>query len=279
MRSKDHDDEYRVWESVRALLGLLKRYARAAKTRERAVRIARRLKGRLSKLDTDGDILCQEALSLICQVEGDLNGAVQHRERQIGLIRKLHAIALGTPHEGVALEAFGYKALRAGLSTLAALYFGVGEPDKAIAALIESNLIAAHHGKGRGSSYLVGTPGEPTAFLGDYYEHFCPFAFTQSRLGSESHTAPVRALADPGLASRVTMSIDDFGRSMAFGVGGTGTLAMAIFSDPFGKCLRGRPPRVQRRPSKGSWQVVVYQDEPHSGMYRSFRTEAATPGR
>lgn len=113
----------------------------------RADPYAKRLAKLLSQAYPDHDgIFGEECWSLVYESRGDLSRAIQHRENEIRLIRRLHDISRNSPSEDVALEHYGYTDLSDRLDLLATLYRDAGNLDKAIAVLRESKQLCKTHG-------------------------------------------------------------------------------------------------------------------------------------
>lgn len=91
-------------------------------------------------------ILGQECWSLICEVRGDLAGAIAYREREIELIKRLHRISVNTPGREFALRGYDYSDWSDRLDLLAILYHDAGDIAKAIRVLKESRRLCKRHG-------------------------------------------------------------------------------------------------------------------------------------
>lgn len=108
---------------------------------------ADRLQRILRKADPNHQVLLgAECRSLVCETKGDIRGAIEYREHEIRLIRKLWIISRGTPSEEFALQDYGPADLSDRLNLLALLYRENGELDKAIATLLESKQLCEEHG-------------------------------------------------------------------------------------------------------------------------------------
>jgi hypothetical protein len=113
-----------------------------AKARPYAARLQRLLK----REDSDQEsILGQECRSLICELRGDLVGAIRHREAEIRRIRRLHGITSEEQWD-VVCACYDYNDLSDRLDILALLYDQIGETDRAIRILRESKAYCARHG-------------------------------------------------------------------------------------------------------------------------------------
>lgn len=91
-------------------------------------------------------IFGEECWSLVCEVQGDLAGAIAHREREIELIKRLHRISTNTPGRDIALRDYGYSDWSDRLDLLAILYHDAGNLQKAIQVLKESRRLCRRHG-------------------------------------------------------------------------------------------------------------------------------------
>jgi tetratricopeptide (TPR) repeat protein len=91
-------------------------------------------------------ILGQECWSLVFETKGDLPKAIEHRQNEIRLIRRLHEICRNKPSAHPALEDYGYNALSDRLELLATLYHAAGQLDRAIETVQESKRLCKEHG-------------------------------------------------------------------------------------------------------------------------------------
>jgi hypothetical protein len=91
-------------------------------------------------------ILGVECWSLICEVRGDLAGAIAYRGHEIELIKRLHRISVNTPGRDFALRGYDYSDLSDRLDLLAILYHDAGDIRKAIRVLKESRRLCQRHG-------------------------------------------------------------------------------------------------------------------------------------
>jgi hypothetical protein len=113
----------------------------------RACAFAKRLGQVLSTSSPGHDaIFPEECWSLICEATEDLPGAIKHRENEVRLIKRLHALSRRTPHQDDALQLYGYDDLSDRLDLLAVLYRDSGDLDKAIRLLHESKQLCEKHG-------------------------------------------------------------------------------------------------------------------------------------
>src|SRR5262245_54257834 len=93
---------------------------------------ARRYANRLEKLlplaDPDHEsILGEECWSLVYESKKDRPTAIEHRENEIRLIRRLHALSLTESQREVVLKAYGYEDLSDRFDLLATLYHDNGQ--------------------------------------------------------------------------------------------------------------------------------------------------------
>jgi tetratricopeptide (TPR) repeat protein len=119
-------------------------YGRAdpRKARPHAERLARLLPRAAPDHDA---ILGEECWSLVYETRGDLRKAIEHRENEIRLIRRLHDVSRGAPNEEDMLEGYGYDDLSDRLDLLATLYHDNGQLGRAIDILGESKKLCASH--------------------------------------------------------------------------------------------------------------------------------------
>ncbi len=115
----------------------------AARARAFAERLARLL-SRASR--SDEAIVPEECRSLICEARGDLPGAIKHRENEIRLMKRLHAISRTSPQREDLLRLHGYGDLSDRLDLLAVLYHESGQQDRAIATLQDSKRLCEESG-------------------------------------------------------------------------------------------------------------------------------------
>ena len=94
----------------------------------------------------DHVIVPEECRSLICEVRGDLPGAIKHRENEIRLIKRLHRISQNTPSRNFALSQYDYSDLSDRLDLLATLYHEAAKPKRALRTLEESKHLCTTHG-------------------------------------------------------------------------------------------------------------------------------------
>jgi hypothetical protein len=108
---------------------------------------AERLECLLARVDPRQEaILGEECRSLIRETKGDLGKAIEHREREIRLIRRLYKLSRKTPFEAVALKGYGPQDLADRLDLLAILYHDSGHLDRAIRTLRQSRRLAEKDG-------------------------------------------------------------------------------------------------------------------------------------
>lgn len=106
---------------------------------------------RLERLPTRADskhesILGEECWSLIYETRGNISKAIESRENEIRLMRRLHELAGTSKKDSVALAGRGYGDLSDRLDLLATLYYDRGDLDKAISLLRESKHLCENHG-------------------------------------------------------------------------------------------------------------------------------------
>ncbi len=91
-------------------------------------------------------IFGEECWSLVHEVKGDFAQAIQHRENEISLIRRLHEVCRSLPNKDVALEGYGYQNLSDRLDLLAGLYLDCDRLEEAVTLLQESQQLCRAHG-------------------------------------------------------------------------------------------------------------------------------------
>jgi hypothetical protein len=108
---------------------------------------AQRLERLLRKADPAHEaIFGEECWSLVYETKGDFPKAIERRENEIRLIRRLHEIAHNTPHQDLVLKDYGYDDLSDRLDLLATLHHDSGSLNKAITILKESKRLCDAHG-------------------------------------------------------------------------------------------------------------------------------------
>ena len=109
--------------------------------------IARRLERLLSEVSSDQQtILGEGAWSLVLECKGDLLGAIQRRENEIQLIKRLLQIASKAPDPQAILKHYDYSDLGDRLDLLAILYHDAGNLEQALKVLRQSKLLCENHG-------------------------------------------------------------------------------------------------------------------------------------
>jgi len=113
----------------------------------RARAFAQRLAALLSNASPGHDaIFPEECWSLIYEARQDLPGAIKHRENELRLMKRLHAISRNSGQEEDVYRLYGYDDLSDILDLLAVLYRDNGSVDKAISTLHESKRVCETHG-------------------------------------------------------------------------------------------------------------------------------------
>jgi tetratricopeptide (TPR) repeat protein len=114
--------------------------------RAKALRFCNRLEKLLQRTSSVHEaILGQAAWSLVYDLKGDLPKAIQHREREIKLIRRLWDISRGTPGEALVFQQHDASDLSDRYDLLAILYHDAGNLNKAIRVLRESEQLCKEH--------------------------------------------------------------------------------------------------------------------------------------
>jgi tetratricopeptide (TPR) repeat protein len=114
---------------------------------QKARPIARRLKRLLSEISSDEQtILSESAWALVLECKGDLRGAIQHRENEIRLMKRLLQISLKAPDPKAILKHYDYSDLRDRLDLLAILYHDAGNLEQALKVLRQSKALCEKQG-------------------------------------------------------------------------------------------------------------------------------------
>jgi hypothetical protein len=108
---------------------------------------AERLERLLSRVASNHEaIFGEECWSLVYEAKRDYPKAIEHRENEIRLIRRLHNIAADAPHKELVLRDYGYGDLSDRLDLLATLYHDSGDSGKALTILHESRQVCENSG-------------------------------------------------------------------------------------------------------------------------------------
>jgi hypothetical protein len=135
------------WDEIEYLYRKLLYWFCEREDRRRAAAFCDRLEPLLNQVSPDDKVIVgEECRSLICEVRGDLGGAIRHRENEIRLIKRLHRISLNTPSRNLALSHYDFSDLSERLDLLAALYHEAGDLDRAIRILKESKQLCEKRG-------------------------------------------------------------------------------------------------------------------------------------
>lgn len=135
-----------AWDEIKYLYDKLLYWFYSRQLPQRARVYAKRLQKLVKQVDGDEkSILGQECRSLICEIHGDLAGAIRHREEEIRKIRRLHKISENTPQWDLACRDMDYTYLSDQLDLLALLYDAAGDTRKAIRTLEESKEFCGQH--------------------------------------------------------------------------------------------------------------------------------------
>ena len=135
------------WDEIEYLYRKLLYWFCEREDRRRAAAFCDRLEPLLNQVSPDDKVIVgEECRSLICEVRGDLGGAIRHRENEIRLIKRLHRISENTPSNNFALSQYDYSDLSDRLDLLATLYREAGKPKRALRVLEESKKLCAAHG-------------------------------------------------------------------------------------------------------------------------------------
>lgn len=136
-----------AWDEIDYLYMKILDWFYGRENRRKALPFCVRLQALLEKTpEAHEAILGAECWSLICEVRGDLAGAIAYREREIEMIKRLHRISVNTPGRDFALRGYDYSDWSDRLDLLAILYHDAGDIAKAIDILKESRRLCKRHG-------------------------------------------------------------------------------------------------------------------------------------
>lgn len=137
---------YDEWDEIDYLYMKILDWFYGKGDRRKALPYCARLQPLLEKASSDHEaILGEECWSLICEVRGDLVGAIAYREHEIELIKRLHRSAVNSPSRDFVLRGYDYSDLSDRYDLLAMLYHDTGNIAKAIRILNESRRLCQRH--------------------------------------------------------------------------------------------------------------------------------------
>ncbi len=135
------------WDEIQYLYHKILHWFYPLRDRSKALHFCKRLEELLRKAASRHEAILGEACwSLLYEVRGDLAKAIQYRECEIQLIRRLWEISKGTPGEEFVLKDYDVSDLSDRLDLLAILYRDAGDLEKAIQVLEESKQLCKSHG-------------------------------------------------------------------------------------------------------------------------------------
>ncbi|HET6883726.1 MAG TPA: hypothetical protein VFI31_26465 [Pirellulales bacterium] len=135
------------WDEIEYLYQKLLYWLYEREDPAKAATYADRLEQLLLSVDPRHEsILGEECWSLIYETRGDIAKAIEHRENEIRLMRRLHELTRDAAENSLALEGRGLGHLSDRLDLLAMLYHDRGEVDRAISLLRESKQLCQAHG-------------------------------------------------------------------------------------------------------------------------------------
>jgi tetratricopeptide (TPR) repeat protein len=150
MKSKPPADRRKFageWDEIGYLYDKLLYWLYKRADREKARTFAKRLEQLLPKVSRAHDgIFGEECWSLLYEAKGNLAKAIEHRENEIRLIRRLHEISRDAEHEHLVHKQYSYDDLSDRLDLLAVLYHDSGNLEKALSTLWESKRLCDKHG-------------------------------------------------------------------------------------------------------------------------------------
>jgi tetratricopeptide (TPR) repeat protein len=135
------------WDEIEYLYQKLLHWLYEREDAGKAAPFAERLERLLITADPNHEsVLGEECWSLIYETRGEMNKAIEHRENEIRLMRRLHELAGASKNKSIALAGRGYDDLSDRLDLLATLYHDRGDVDKAISLLRESKCLCESRG-------------------------------------------------------------------------------------------------------------------------------------
>ena len=136
-----------AWDEIEYLRDKLLYWLYQRQDKDKARPYADRLARLLADADPEHEaLLGEECWSLVHEAKGDLAKAIQHREREIELIRRLHDLAQNELHRDAMLRGYGLEDLTDRLDLLGVLYHDSGNLDKAVSTLEQSKRICRQQG-------------------------------------------------------------------------------------------------------------------------------------
>jgi tetratricopeptide (TPR) repeat protein len=134
------------WDEIDYLYDKLLYWLYQREDTNKARPFAERLEQLLPKASPDHQaIFGEECWSLAYEARQDLKKAIEHRENEIRLIRRLHAVSRNSVNKELLLTNYAYGDLSDCLDLLATLYRDDGNLDKAITTLLESKKLCETH--------------------------------------------------------------------------------------------------------------------------------------
>ena len=135
------------WDEIQYLYQKLLYWLYGREDAVKAAPYAERLARLLPVVDAAHDaIFGEECWSLIYETRSDISKAIEYRESEIRLMRRLHDLCRDSANDSLALQDRGFCDLSDRLDLLAVLYHASGNRDRAIALLRESKRLCEEHG-------------------------------------------------------------------------------------------------------------------------------------
>ena len=135
------------WDEIEYLYQKLLYWLYEREDAGKSLPYAERLERLIAATDPSHEsILGEECWSLIFEARGDISKAIECRENEICLMRRLHELTAASKNKSIALEGRGYDDLSDRLDLLAPLERDRGDLDKAISILHESKRLCDSHG-------------------------------------------------------------------------------------------------------------------------------------
>jgi hypothetical protein len=134
------------WDEINYLRDKVLYWFYEREDQRKALRFCDRLQTLVERASADHEsILGEECWALLCEIRGDLTGAIAYREHEIEQIKKLFRISAKSTQRDFIFQTFDYSDLGDRLDLLAILYHDTGNLKKAVVLLKESRQLCKRH--------------------------------------------------------------------------------------------------------------------------------------